>query len=139
MRLKLCAGAFALATLFLVPSVSNTAFAAETFGSETQAQPRIDIARIKNVLRLTPEQQAYWPPVEAALRGLARHQPAPEGSGLVKRISNRVTTFVLDSAAIARIGAAARPLVRVLDDRQKQDAVSLVHEMGLGPVLAALN
>jgi hypothetical protein len=44
----------------------------------------------------------------------------------------------MDSRTIAKIGAAARPLVRVLDDRQKADAVMLVREMGLGHVLAAM-
>jgi hypothetical protein len=99
-------------------------------------QPHIDIARIKSVLRLTPEQQAYWPPVEAALRGLAHKQK--QSDGMLTRIRDRVASVVLDAATIARLGAAARPLVRVLDDRQKQDAVSLCQEMGLGPVLAAL-
>jgi hypothetical protein len=133
----LCAGAFALAALFFaVPAATNSALAAEAF-SETQVQPRVDIARIKSVLRLTAEQQTYWPPVEAALRDLGRHHSG-DGSSLITRVSSRVTSFVLDSSAIARIGAAARPLVRVLDDRQKQDAMMLVREMGLGPVLAAL-
>jgi hypothetical protein len=31
-----------------------------------------------------------------------------------------------------------RPLVKVLDDRQKNDAIALCNEMGLGQVLAAL-
>jgi hypothetical protein len=57
---------------------------------------------------------------------------------MLTRIRDRVASVVLDAATIARLGAAARPLVRVLDDRQKQDAVSLCQEMGLGPVLAAL-
>jgi len=136
MRLMLCAGALALAVFSLAaPAASVPANATEY--SDSQVTPRVDIARIKSVLRLTPEQQAYWPPVEAALRDLARRQPA-EGVSLIKRVSSRVTSFVLDSGAIARIGAAARPLVKVLDDRQKQDAMSLVREMGLGPVLAAL-
>src|SRR5262249_4469639 len=99
----------------------------------TTSQPRINIARVKSVLRLTPEQQAYWPPVEAALRSLSRQQAHTEG------LMHRVASYVLDGAAIARIGAAARPLVRVLDDRQKQDAIALCNEMGLGQVLAALN
>ena len=97
------------------------------------AIPRINITRIKSILKLTAEQQAYWPPVEAALRDLARRQAA-EANSLVTRVSS----FVTDSRTIAKIGAAARPLVRVLDDRQKADAVMLVREMGLGHVLAAM-
>ncbi|HWL72496.1 MAG TPA: hypothetical protein VNQ74_01330, partial [Burkholderiaceae bacterium] len=74
------------------------------------AQPRINITRIKSVLKLTAEQQAYWPPVESALRDLARRQA--EANSLVTRVSS----FVTDSRTIAKIGAAARPLVRMLDD-----------------------
>ncbi len=135
MRL-LCAGAIALTALLSAPNFVVSVQAAEIVQSELRA-PRVDIIRIKNVLKLTAEQQAYWPPVEAALRDLARRQPA-EGAGLVKRVTNRVASFVVDSTAIAKIGAAARPLVGVLDDRQKADAMMLVREMGLGPVLASL-
>ena len=71
--------------------------------------------------------------IEIALRDLARKQAA-EANSLVTRVS----AFVTDSRTIAKIGAAARPLVRVLDDRQKADAVMLVREMGLGHVLAAM-
>jgi len=133
MRKMIGASAIAFAAFCFVP-----AFAASVAASElAAAQPRIDIGRIKSVLKLTPEQQPYWAPVESALRGLAREQDQSEG--FMRRISHRVVSVMLDGAAIARIGVAARPLVRVLDDRQKQDAISLCHEMGLGPVLAALN
>jgi hypothetical protein len=134
MKMRLLAGAIALALFGCVLDFGSAANAYDT----STAQPRIDIPRIKSVLRLTPEQQAYWPPVEAALRRLARDQ-VRESESMVRSVSHRVYSFVLDAAAIARIGAAARPLVRVLDDRQKQDAIALCHEMGLGQVLAALN
>src|SRR5712692_2605902 len=32
------------------------------------------IARLKAVLRLTPAQEKYWPPLEAALRDIVRHR-----------------------------------------------------------------
>ena len=38
----------------------------------------------------------------------------------------------------ARIGVAVRPLVKVLNDRQKTDAIALCQEMGLGQLLAVL-
>ena len=129
----ICASALAFAMFGFVPAFTASASAAEL----SVAQPHIDIGRIKSVLKLTPEQQPYWTPVETALRGLAREQDQSEG--FIRRISHRVVSVMLDGVAIARIGAAARPLVRVLDDRQRQDAISLCHEMGLGPVLAALN
>jgi hypothetical protein len=133
------AAAFALAAFAFAPSFVSNANAYDA----TAAQPRIDVARIKSVLQLTAEQQAYWPPVESALRAIARQKVAevteqPQGEGLVRRVSNRVYAYALDAAALARIGAAVRPLVRVLDNRQKQAAIALCHEMGLGQVLAAL-
>ena len=132
MKLKHFAGALALTALIAAPSFTAPAQAAE-LGYTDAAQPRINISRIKNVLKLTAEQQAYWPPVEAALRDIARRQNS-ESNGLISRVS----AFVMDSRTLAKIGAAARPLVRVLDDRQKSDAIMLVREMGLGQMLAAL-
>ena len=132
----LFAAAFALAAFGFAPALTPVANA-----YDAATQPRIDIPRIKSVLKLTPEQRAYWPPVEAALRMLSHQKPAaqaPQGEGLVQRVSNRVYSYAVDAAALARIGAAVRPLVKVLDDRQKNDAIALCNEMGLGQVLAAL-
>jgi len=137
MRVKLFASVIAIAILGSVPGFTVTAQAYDS----ASTQGRIDIVRIKNVLKLTPEQQHYWPAVESALRNLARqqaHQFSEQSDGLVRRVSNQMYSFVMDSATVARVGAAARPLVKVLDDRQKQDAIALCHEMGLGQVLAAL-
>jgi hypothetical protein len=109
---------------------------------EVSVQPMtaaVDIARVKRVLHLTAEQEHYWPPVEAALRDIARRQAQAEPTGLVRRISHRVVSVVLNGAAMRRLVSAARPLIAVLRDDQKQGAMVLAQEMGLGPVLAALN
>lgn len=139
MRKVLFAGALALAGLGLL-SVHSAAVARD-FGTASleQEAAAVDIARIKHVLQLTPEQERLWPPVEAALRGIARRQAQAEPGGLVHRISHRVVSIVLNGSAIRRLAVAARPLIAVLHDDQKQNAVSLAQEMGLGPVLAALN
>jgi len=74
------------------------------------------------------------------LHDIARHQTHDASEGLVRRISNRVVSIVLTSAAIERLAVAARPLIAVLNDEQKQNARALAQEMGLGPVvMAALN
>lgn len=139
MRKTVFAGVLVLAAAGLFPATS-TAFAGEMTGiSAPLGTAEIDIARVKRMLKLTDEQKAYWPPVEAALRGLARRQTAQETGELVRRISHRVVSIVLDSVAIKRLVAAARPLVATLRDDQKQTALGLAQEMGLGPVLAALN
>ncbi len=139
MKKALCAGAIALAALGLL---SHTPAARAEQGTVTAAQGQpaaaINVARIKSTLKLKPEQLRYWPPVESALRRVAREQQASEG-GLIRRISHRVVSVVLTGAAIKRLAVAARPLIARLDDDQKFAAMQLADEMGLGPVVAALN
>jgi hypothetical protein len=141
MRKIIFAGVLALAAIVTLSGIS--AALAEDGAGITAVQPRqsatVDIARVKRVLKLTPEQEAYWPPVQAALRALARRQVAAEPTGLVRRISQRVVSIVLDGAAIRRLAVAARPLIANLHDDQKQAALAMAREMGLGPVLAALD
>lgn len=141
MKKIIFAGVLALAAIAMLSGTSG-AFADERTGI-TAGQPQqaatVNIARVKRVLMLTPEQEAYWPPVEAALRALARRQTATEPAGLVRRLSHRVVSIVLDGVAIKRLAAAARPLIATLHDDQKQVALAMAQEMGLGPVLAALN
>ena len=138
MKMVLCAGVFALATIGLL-SIGSQAVAMEVTGAYgAQASASINIARIKSVLKLTPAQEHYWAPVETALRDLARKQSQTESAGLVRRISNRIVTVVLNSAAVHRLAAAARPLIGTLDAEQMRAAQGLAQEMGLGPVVAAL-
>ena len=139
MKKLVLAGVLALAAGGMFSFITTNAYATEmtALGADTAS---IDIARVKRVLQLTPEQEHYWPPVEAALRDIARRQQAQaEPASLVRRISTRVVSIALDSAAVARVARAARPLIERLRDDQKQGALALAQEMGLGPVLAALN
>ena len=132
MKKTVCAGAVALAAL----GVLSIAPAARADGMSAS----INVARIHNVLRLTQEQERYWRPVEAALRDLASHQARTESDGIMHRVSRRVVSIVLSSAAIERLVVAARPLIARLNDEQKQAAGQMAQEMGLGPVvMAAMN
>ena len=140
MKKALCAGVCALAITGLLPNFAAAAASERANFHSEQGVASIDVGRIKSMLRLTAEQARFWPPVESALRDIARRQSSQsEQAGFVRRISHRVVSLVLDSAAIQRLAVAARPLIRVLDDQQKQSALGMAHEMGLGPVLAALN
>jgi hypothetical protein len=136
MKSTLLAGAFALALSATLPVLTTQVQATEL--SNAGALTQVNVSRIRAALKLTPDQQGYWPPIEAALRDIQRQQADPAGGGLLRRISNRVIAIALNSSATARLAAAARPLVRVLSDEQRQTAISLAHEMGLGPMLAAL-
>jgi len=135
----LCAGVFALAAVGLLTYAPPSQAREMTVSEDSvQSTAAIDIARIKRALRLTPAQEPYWVPVEAALRDLNRRQAQSENEGLVRRISHRVVSIALNSATIRRLAAAARPLIGVLDAQQMQTAHGLAQEMGLGPVVAAL-
>lgn len=129
MKKTIYAGVFALAMAGLVSNVSVS------YASEGASA--IDVVRIKSVLKLTPGQEPYWPPVENALRSLARQQAAAEPEGIVRRISRRVVSVVLNSAAVERLASAARPLIGVLNQEQMRAASGLAREMGLGPVVMA--
>jgi len=56
---------------------------------------------------------------------------------VTRRLSRRVVSIVLNSAAVERLAVAARPLIAVLDDDQKRAASGLAQEMGLGAVVVA--
>jgi hypothetical protein len=99
--------------------------------ADTAPAASINVARIKSALHLRPEQEAYWPAVEAAVRDVARHQGA-------HRLTGHIIPIVLDSSAVRRIAAAAKPLISALDFSQIQAANGVASEMGLSAVVAAL-
>jgi hypothetical protein len=137
-----CAGAIALAAMIGLSSATRAdEFSTGSLG-QTQSAPSINIGRIKSVLSLTPKQEAYWAPVEAALRNLYRRQARSEEArseegGMMSRYSHRAVSYVMTSAAIQRLAVAARPLLAVLSDDQKRAASMLAQEMGLGEVVMA--
>ncbi len=99
---------------------------------------RNDLARFKTALKLTAEQEQYWPAVNAALNELLSEQSAaPEDAGFVARVRNKVTSIALTASAVRRIGYAALPLIKSLDENQKRDATRLVNSMGMGHLAAA--
>jgi hypothetical protein len=118
MKTALCAAAIALSVAGL------PAFA------HAETSTTVDIARIKSGLHLRPEQVAYWPAVESAVRDVARRQ------GIAR--PGHVVHITLDASAVQRIASAARPLISALDFQQLQAANSVVNEMGLGAVVAAM-
>jgi hypothetical protein len=137
--MKLFAGALALAAVVTLFDATGVVRASEPGISQAEQSTRINVARVKSALKLRAAQQRYWAPVEAALIRISRQQARKNADGVIRRISRRAVAIVFDSAAIAQLAAAARPLVRVLDDEQKQTALVLAREMGFGWVLAKLN
>jgi len=137
MKKTLCAGAIALAVAGLLSNAPVSASEYEYSAEQSQATS-VDIGRIRGTLRLTSQQEPLWGPVEAALRDIVRQQQAhTEQAGFIRRVSSRVVSIVMTSAAVERLARAARPLIAALDERQKQAANMLAQEMGLGPVVMA--
>lgn len=140
MKSKLFAGALALATVILLPYGPRTAHAADAAGTPAERIAEIDIGRIRTALRLTAAQMPHWGPVEATLIDISRRQRSQaENDGYLRRLSRRTMAIALDGAAVARLAAAARPLIATLDPEQRQTAMRLARDMGLGQVVASLN
>jgi hypothetical protein len=100
------------------------------------------IAQFKAALRLKPEQERHWPRVAAAIREFVSRQSGGQdqaSGGMIQRISARAGSYVSSANAIRRLVAAATPLVRTLDQEQKQTAISLASSMGFGDVAAHFN
>jgi hypothetical protein len=116
MKKVVLAGAVALA---MVGSslVSVTSAGAQQLASASAGVSESQIGHLKAVLNLTPEQEAHWPAVEAALR------------------QARSSSF--DATGLRRLLAAARPLLKTLDEKQKRTAMRLAQSLGLSHVAAA--
>jgi hypothetical protein len=140
MKTTVYASVVALALAGLLPTMP-AAFGnefADVPAQQSQTATPINIGRIRGVLHLTAQQEPLWAPVEAALRDIVRQQQAhSEQAGFIRRVSNRVVSIMLTSAAVERLARAARPLIAALDDEQKRAAGGLAQEMGLGPVVMA--
>jgi hypothetical protein len=104
------------------------------------------IAAVKTGLKLTPDQEKLWPPVEAAVRDLAKlridranarmdarrddSQEAQKPADPVARLRERAETMATTAAAMKRIADAADPLYKTLDDGQKRRLAILTHMGG---------
>jgi hypothetical protein len=132
MKRWILAGALALATAGFVFVDGRVAMAA---GSESRAL-NINIAQIKNALKLSAAQLPLWARVEAALQSIAREQAE---EGLLHKIGRKAASIVYDDAAIERLKSAAMPLLASLNDEQKATARRLAQQMGFGEMLAMLN
>jgi len=92
------------------------------------------IAGIKDRLKLSSSQESYWPPVESALRAVARkihagRQANPTASGV---------PIDPDSAEVQQLKSAAMPLLFQLREDQKSEVRSLARIIGLERVAAMI-
>lgn len=94
----------------------------------------IQIAGIKERLKLSAAQESYWPPVETALRAVARkihagRQANPNATGV---------PIDPDSQEVQQLKSAAMPLLFQLREDQKSEVRSLARIIGLEKVAAMI-
>ena len=94
----------------------------------------VQIAGIKDRLKLSASQESYWPPVESALRAVARkihagRQANPNAPGV---------PIDPESAEVQQLKSAAMPLLFQLREDQKSEVRSLARIIGLEKVAAMI-
>ena len=92
------------------------------------------IAGIKDRLKLTSDQEYYWPGIEQALRGIARKIQAA-------RLSNpnaNAGSIDPDSEEVQQLKSAAMPLLFQLREDQKDEVRKLARIIGLEKVASAI-
>jgi len=88
------------------------------------------IASIKKRLNLTPDQERYWPAVEAELRKMEYKKDKTQGTRMAAIDTSKVDVEGLKSAGF--------PLVMSFSDDQKRELKSLAHLLGLENVMSGI-
>jgi hypothetical protein len=94
----------------------------------------VQIAGIKDRLKLSASQESYWPPVETALRAVARkihakRQADPNGAGI---------PIDPEAEEVQQLKSAAMPLLFQLREDQKSEVRSLARIIGLEKVASMI-
>jgi len=113
---------------------------------DRQAFSDARIAAVHAGLKLTPDQEKLWPPVETAVRDFAklridranarmgaRDEPRDQQSNdPVSRLRERADDMATSAAAMKKIADAADPLYKTLDEGQKRRLTLLTHHGRFG-------
>ena len=94
-------------------------------------------SRLKAVLKLTAAQEQLWPAIERAFLEISQAQETTGSQGFVQGVKSRAASIGLNALALRRLGSAAYPLIRTLDEEQKQSALAFARSAGLHSVAAA--
>ena len=86
------------------------------------------LASIKRRLNLTPDQERYWPAVEAELRKMEYR----------KQGGSRTASIDMSKVNVEGLKSAGFPLVMSFSDDQRRELKSLAHLLGLESVMAGL-
>src|SRR6266567_6156309 len=100
------------------------------------------IAAVHAGLKLTPDQEKLWPPVETAVRDFAKlridranarmkaendQTDQQKADDPVARLRERADNMATSAAALKKIADTADPLYKTLDDGQKRRLAVLTH------------
>jgi hypothetical protein len=94
----------------------------------------VQIAGIKERLRLSSDQESYWPAVESALRAVARKIHATRQTDP----NAAAAPIDPDAAEVQQLKSAAMPLLFQLREDQKQEVRALARIIGLEKVAAQI-
>jgi hypothetical protein len=92
------------------------------------------IAGIKERLKLSSQQESYWPPVERALKVVARKIHAARQADP----NANAASLGADSAEVQQLKSAAMPLLVQLREDQKDEVRKLARIIGLDQVASAI-
>jgi hypothetical protein len=92
----------------------------------------VQIAGIKDRLKLSSSQESYWPAVESALRAVARKIHA------TKQTDPNAAPIDPDAEEVQQLKSAAMPLLFQLREDQKREVRTLARLIGLEKVAAMI-
>jgi hypothetical protein len=94
------------------------------------------LVSIKQRLRLTPDQEYYWPQIEAALRAISVRVAKSQSKGISG--SKAAASIDPNSAEVQQLKSAAIPLIMSMREDQKREVRALARLMGLEAVASAI-
>jgi LTXXQ motif family protein len=152
--MKTALSAVAVAAALIFAPLAGGTFAAVDDGAQRHAQFTAEdraafldahIAALKAGLELTADQAKNWPPLESAMRDLAKERAArflawreqrqtaqAQDVNPVDRLTRASERMSARSADLLKLAAAAKPLYDSLDDSQKRRFAMLFRPMGQG-------
>jgi hypothetical protein len=152
--MKTALSVVAVAAALVIAPLAGGTFAAVDDGAQRHAHFTTEdraafldarIAALKAGLELTADQAKNWPPLESAMRDLAKERAAhfqawqeqrqtadAQDINPVDRLTRASERMSARSADLLKLAAAAKPLYDSLDDSQKRRFALLFTPMGHG-------
>jgi len=121
------------ARIQLASASSNPVLPAKPARSNTVLN-NAQIASIKKRLNLTPDQERYWPAVEAELRKM-EYTKGPNGKSTQ---GTKMAQIDISKVDVDGLKSAGFPMVMSFSDDQRRELKSLVHLLGLDSVMSGL-